>query len=261
MSIFIKDIVYQNQGKKILNGVTLEVKKGEYCFFIGETGSGKTTILELAMGLLEDKSISGKIEVFGRPMIGKKNKRENQRNISYVFQRCEAQFFETNIEKELSISGDLDKGKEILNTLGLDYERIKSKSPFELSGGEKRKVAITIALLKNPELLLLDEPTMGLDGKSSEELMAFLKKLNEKGMTIIQTTHIMEEVLNYGTKAVVIKDGKVEYEGKDVFSEKKILKESRLEVPFKRQLLDKLLEKGIDIKEEEVEDYLLKELC
>ncbi len=258
MSIFVEDLSYEGENKKkILKNVNFKINTGEYCFFIGETGSGKTTILEILMGLLPGNGV----EIFGKELFNKKNKRSIQKNISYVFQRCEAQFFETTVEKEIKISGDLRKAVEILNLLSLDYDEIKGKSPFELSGGEKRKLAITIALLKNPKILLLDEPTIGLDGRSSAELMEFLWKLNKEGLTIIQTTHIMEEVMNYATKTLVIKDGEVVYDGKDVFKEKILLNRCRLDIPFERRLLDGLAEKGINLKGEEVEKFLLEKLC
>jgi len=256
MSIFVEDLSYTNE-RSILKNVNFKINTGEYCFFIGETGSGKTTILEILMGLLPGNGV----EIFGKELFNKKNKRSIQKKISYVFQRCEAQFFETTVEKEIKISGDLRKAVEILNLLSLDYDEIKGKSPFELSGGEKRKLAITIALLKNPKILLLDEPTIGLDGRSSAELMEFLWKLNKEGLTIIQTTHIMEEVMNYATKTLVIKDGEVVYDGKDVFKEKILLDRCRLDIPFERRLLDGLAEKGINLKGEEVEKFLLEKLC
>lgn len=258
MSVSVKNLSYEvEKNKKILKKISFEVSEGEHCFFIGETGSGKTTILEILMGLLPGNGV----EIFGKDLFNKKNTKSIQKNLSYVFQRCEAQFFETTVKKEIQISGDLIKAMEILNLLSLDYEEIKEKSPFELSGGEKRKLAITIALLKNPKILLLDEPTIGLDGKSSLELMEFLRVLNKNGLTIIQTTHIMEEVMDYATKTIVIKDGEVLYDGKDVFKEKKLLERCRLDIPFERRLLDGLAKKGIDLKREEVEKFLLEKLC
>lgn len=258
MSISVKDLSYDGEKKKkILKNISFEISEGEYCFFIGETGSGKTTILEILMGLLPGNGI----EIFGEDLFDKKNTKSIQKKISYVFQRCEAQFFETTVEKEIVISGDSEKAAEILNLLSLNYHEIKGKSPFELSGGEKRKLAITIALLKNPEILLLDEPTIGLDGKSSLELLEFLKELNKNGLTVIQTTHIMEEVVNYATKTIVIKSGEVVYDGRDVFKEKDMLKKCRLDIPFERRLLDSLKEKGINLKREEVEKFLLEKLC
>ena len=258
MSISIKDLSYEGENnKKILKKISFEINRGEYCFFIGETGSGKTTILEILMGLLPGNGV----KIFEKDLFNKKNKRQIQKEISYVFQRCETQFFETTVKKEIKISGNLIKGIEILKLLSLDYEEIKEKSPFELSGGEKRKLAITIALLKEPKILLLDEPTIGLDGKSSLELLEFLRELNKNGLTIIQTTHIMEEVIEYATKTIVIKDGEVMYDGKDVFKEKKLLDRCRLDIPFERRLLDRLAEKGIHLKMEEVEEFLLERLC
>lgn len=262
MSISIKNLSYEGENEeKILKNMFFHVDEGEYCFLIGETGSGKTTILEILMGLIGENQLQNEIKIFKKKLFGKKNKRVIQKEISYVFQRCEAHFFKTTVEKELKVSGDLEKGIEILKLLSLEYEEIKGKSPFELSGGEKRKLAIAIALLKNPKILLLDEPTIGLDGRSSAELMNFLGTLNKKGMTIIQTTHIMEEVMDYATKCIVVKDGEVAYDGTDVFKERKILKNCRLDIPFERRLLDALSKKGFDLEKEEIEEFLLERLC
>ena len=262
MSISIKNLSYQGENKeKILKNLYFDIDEGEYCFFIGETGSGKTTLLEILMGLIGEKQIKNEVQIFKKNLFDKKNKRTIQKDLSYVFQRCEAHFFKTTVKKELEVSGDLIKGIEILKLLSLEYEEIKEKSPFELSGGEKRKLAITIAILKNPKILLLDEPTTGLDGRSSNELMDFLKKLNKDGMTIIQTTHIMDEVLNYSTKCIVIKGGEIMYDGIDVFKERKILESCRLNIPFERRLLDTLSQKGFDLEKDEIEKFLLDKLC
>jgi energy-coupling factor transport system ATP-binding protein len=258
MSISIKDLSYEGENnKKILKKISFDVNKGEYCFFIGETGSGKTTILEILMGLLPGNNV----EIFGENLFNKKNTRFIQKKISYVFQRCEAQFFETTVEKEIKISGDLTEAVEILNLLSLDYNEIKKKSPFELSGGEKKKLAIVIALLKKPKILLLDEPTTGLDGRSSLELLKFLKKLNKDGLTIIQTTHIMEEVMDYATKTIVIKKGEVVYDGKDVFQQEELLDRCRLEIPFKMKLINSLNKKNIYLKNHEIENFVMENLC
>lgn len=262
MSISVKNLYYENEEKKnILKKISLDIVEGEFCFFIGETGSGKTTLLEVLMGLIGETQIKNEVKIFEKNMFDKKNKKTLQKEISYVFQRCEAHFFKTTVKKELEISGDLIEGIKILKLLSLEYEEIKEKSPFELSGGEKRKLAITIALLKKPKILLLDEPTIGLDGKSSIELMEFLKSLNESGMTIIQITHRMEEVLNYSTKCIVVKDGEIIYDGSDVFGEEKILESCRLEVPFERRLQDALSQKGFDLNRDEIEKFLLEKLC
>lgn len=262
MSISIKNLSYEGENEeKILKKISFHVDKGEYCFLIGETGSGKTTILEILMGLIGENQLQNEIKIFKKKLFSKKKKRILQKQISYVFQRCEAHFFKTTVRKELEVSGDLEQGIEILKLLSLEYEEIKEKSPFELSGGEKRKLAITIALLKNPKILLLDEPTIGLDGRSSVELMNFLETLNKNGMTIIQTTHIMEEVMDYSTKCVVVKGGEIMYDGTDVFKERGILKKCRLDIPFERRLLDALSKKGFNLKKEEIEDFLLEKIC
>jgi len=258
MSISVKELSYKGEdNKEILKKISFEINEGEYCFFIGETGSGKTTILEILMGLLPGNNV----KIFKKDLFNKENIKFIQKKISYVFQRCETQFFQTTVEKEIQISGDLIKAIKILKLLFLDYDEIKKKSPFELSGGEKRKLAITIALLKNPKILLLDEPTTGLDGKSSLELLEFLKKLNEKGLTIIQTTHIMEEVMEYATKTIVIRDGEVGYDGKDVFQQEKLLDRCRLEIPFKMRIINTLDKKNIYLKKNEIENFISEKLC
>jgi len=228
MSVSVKDLSYEGENsKEILKKISFEINEGEYCFFIGETGSGKTTILEILMGLLPGNNV----KIFKKDLFNKENTKFIQKKISYVFQRCEAQFFQTTVEKEIKISGDLIKAIEILKLLFLDYD------------------------------LLLDEPTTGLDGKSSLELLEFLKKLNEKGLTIIQTTHIMEEVMEYATKTIVIEGGEVVYDGKNVFQQEKLLDRCRLEIPFKMKIINALNKKNIYLKKDEIENFILEKLC
>lgn len=204
-----------------LTNVDLEIEKGTFCAIIGETGSGKTTLVQHLNALL--LPTSGEVEVDEFRVCANKNENKNlkqlRKKVGLVFQFPEYQLFEETIAKDvcfgplnfgMSVEEAFAKCKELLRIVGLD-ETYLERNPFELSGGQKRRVAIAGILAADPDVLVLDEPTAGLDPQGAKEMMSLFKMLNEKyGKTIIMVTHDMEHVLEYCKEVIVMKKGMVE---------------------------------------------------
>lgn len=204
-----------------LTNVDLEIEKGTFCAIIGETGSGKTTLVQHLNALL--LPTSGEVEVDEFRVCANKNENKNlkqlRKKVGLVFQFPEYQLFEETIAKDvcfgplnfgMSVEEAFAKCKEVLRIVGLD-ETYLERNPFELSGGQKRRVAIAGILAADPDVLVLDEPTAGLDPQGAKEMMSLFKMLNEKyGKTIIMVTHDMEHVLEYCKEVIVMKKGMVE---------------------------------------------------
>ena len=218
--------------KTAVDGVSLRVNKGELVGIIGPSGSGKSTLIQLMNGLL--KPASGEVFFEGEPL-----KKVNTR-IGIVFQYPEAQIFEETIQKELEFGpknigmDKVDIAKAIQNSIkimGIDSDL--QKSPHEISGGQKRKVAIASVLSMNPEVLILDEPTAGLDPRAKRQLLETLVNMNRTGTTIILVSHSMEEIAEICTRIVVMKDAKIYADGPvaDIFSNSKELIDIGLDIP------------------------------
>lgn len=199
-----------------LGDVSFTINDGEFIGIIGHTGSGKSTLLQHLNGLL--KPSSGKIVVGDVDITDPSCKlMEIRRRIGLVFQYPEYQLFEETVAKDVAFGpknlgleqAEIDKRvKEAIELVGLPFDEIKDKSPFELSGGQKRRVAIAGVVAMKPEVLILDEPTAGQDYRHYTEIMEFLKELNEQGVTIILITHDMHLMLEYTPHAIVINDGR-----------------------------------------------------
>ena len=261
---------------RALHDVTFSVKDGSYVAIIGHTGSGKSTILQHLNALL--KPTEGLVEL-GDKMIdsttGNKDLKPLRKKVGIVFQFPEAQLFEETVEKDIAFGPKnfgvseeeaLKIAVEVVKTVGLPEEVLK-KSPFDLSGGQMRRVAIAGVLAMKPEVLVLDEPTAGLDPKGRLEMMEMFYKLNkEQNMTIVLVTHQMNDVSDYADHVIVIEAGNVVKEGspKEVFSDASWLLEKQLGVPTTLAFVEKLKEKGwstdkMPLTLDELADAILEE--
>ena len=266
MSIKIENLTYVYMPKtpfekKALDNVSLEIEDGEFLAVIGHTGSGKSTLIQHLNGLL--KPASGKIYVDGTDITDKDTKLVDiRKKVGLVFQYPEYQLFEETIAKDiaygpsnLGLNEDeiLKRVKKSMEMVGLNYEEYKDISPFELSGGQKRRVAIAGVIAMEPKVLILDEPTAGLDPAGRDDILEQIKLLHEKyNMTIILVSHSMEDVGKLAEKIIVMNDGHVELQGKpkDVFKEIDTLEKIGLAVPQVTYLLRELKKKGFNVSED-----------
>ena len=266
MSIKIENLthVYMPKSpfeKKALDNVNLLIEDGEFLALIGHTGSGKSTLIQHLNGLLEPTS--GRILVDDIDITNKEAKlTEIRKKIGLVFQYPEYQLFEETIEKdiafgpnnlELSSEEVSRRVKKSMEMVGLDYETYKDVSPFDLSGGQKRRVAIAGVIAMEPKVLILDEPTAGLDPQGRDDILEQIKLLHEKyKMTIVLVSHSMEDVGKLAQRIVVMNKGKVELLGKpsEVFKEVETLEKIGLAVPQVTYLMRVLRERGFNVSDE-----------
>lgn len=266
MSIKIENLTYVYMPKtpfekKALDNVSLEIEDGEFLAVIGHTGSGKSTLIQHLNGLL--KPASGKIYVDGTDITDKDTKLVDiRKKVGLVFQYPEYQLFEETIAKDiaygptnLGLNEDeiLRRVKKSMEMVGLDYDEYKDISPFELSGGQKRRVAIAGVIAMEPNVLILDEPTAGLDPAGRDDILEQIKFLHEKyNMTIILVSHSMEDVGKLAEKIVVMNDGHIELKGKpkEVFREIDTLERIGLAVPQVTYLMRELKRKGFNVSED-----------
>ena len=266
MSIKIENLTYVYMPKtpfekKALDNVSLEIEDGEFLAVIGHTGSGKSTLIQHLNGLL--KPASGKIYVDGTDITDKDTKLVDiRKKVGLVFQYPEYQLFEETIAKDiaygpsnLGLNEDeiLKRVKKSMEMVGLNYEEYKDISPFELSGGQKRRVAIAGVIAMEPKVLILDEPTAGLDPAGRDDILEQIKLLHEKyNMTIILVSHSMEDVGKLAEKIIVMNDGHIELQGKpkEVFKEIDTLEKIGLAVPQVTYLMRELKRKGFNVSED-----------
>ncbi len=266
MSIKIENLTYVYMPKtpfekKALDNVSLEIEDGEFLAVIGHTGSGKSTLIQHLNGLL--KPASGKIYVDGTDITDKDTKLVDiRKKVGLVFQYPEYQLFEETIAKDiaygptnLGLNEDeiLRRVKKSMEMVGLDYDEYKDISPFELSGGQKRRVAIAGVIAMEPNVLILDEPTAGLDPAGRDDILEQIKFLHEKyNMTIILVSHSMEDVGKLAEKIIVMNDGHIELKGKpkEVFREIDNLERIGLAVPQVTYLMRELKRKGFNVSED-----------
>lgn len=266
MSIKIENLthVYMPKSpfeKKALDNVNLLIEDGEFLALIGHTGSGKSTLIQHLNGLLEPTS--GRILVDNIDITNKEAKlTEIRKKIGLVFQYPEYQLFEETIEKDIAFgpnnlglsSEEVSRRvKKSMEMVGLDYETYKDVSPFDLSGGQKRRVAIAGVIAMEPKVLILDEPTAGLDPKGRDDILEQIKLLHEKyKMTIVLVSHSMEDVGKLAQRIVVMNKGKVELLGKpsEVFKEVETLEKIGLAVPQVTYLMRVLRERGFNVSDE-----------
>ena len=242
-----------------LSDVSLTIEDGSYTALIGHTGSGKSTILQLLNGLLVPSQ--GSVRVFDTlSTSNSKNKdiRQIRKQVGLVFQFAENQIFEETVLKDVAFGPqnfgvseeDAEKiAREKLALVGID-ESLFDRSPFELSGGQMRRVAIAGILAMEPAILVLDEPTAGLDPLGRKELMNLFKKLHQLGMTIVLVTHLMDDVAEYANQVYVMEKGRLVKGGKpsDVFQDVIFMEEVQLGVPKITAFCKRLADRGVSFK-------------
>ena len=247
--------------KKALDDINLVIEDGEFLALIGHTGSGKSTLIQHLNGLLEPSS--GRILVDNIDITNKETKLTDiRKKIGLVFQYSEYQLFEETIEKDIAFGPNnlglseeevSDRVKRAMEMVGLDYESYKDVSPFDLSGGQKRRVAIAGVIAMEPKVLILDEPTAGLDPKGRDDILEQIKTLHEKyKMTIVLVSHSMEDVGKLAERIVVMNKGKIALMGKpaEIFKEVETLESIGLAVPHVTYLMRALREKGFNVSDE-----------
>lgn len=266
MSIKIENLVHVYMPKSpfekvALDNVNIEIKEGEFVALIGHTGSGKSTLIQHMNGLL--KASSGRIIVDGVDITKDGVKLTDiRKKVGLVFQYPEYQLFEETIEKDIEYGPrnlGLDQEeitkrvKRSMEMVGLDYETYRHKSPFDLSGGQKRRVAIAGVVAMEPKVLILDEPTAGLDPKGRDDILDQIKTLHDNyKMTIVLVSHSMEDVGKLAERIIVMNKGKVQLEGTpaEVFKEIDTLESIGLAVPQVTYLMRALREKGFNVSDE-----------
>lgn len=242
-----------------LSDVSLTIEDGSYTALIGHTGSGKSTILQLLNGLLVPSQ--GSVRIFDTLITStSKNKdiRQIRKQVGLVFQFAENQIFEETVLKDVAFGPQnfgvseedaVKTAREKLALVGID-ESLFDRSPFELSGGQMRRVAIAGILAMEPSILVLDEPTAGLDPLGRKELMTLFKKLHQSGMTIVLVTHLMDDVAEYANQVYVMEKGRLVKGGKpsDVFQYVVFMEEVQLGVPKITAFCKRLADRGVSFK-------------
>ena len=242
-----------------LSDVSLTIEDGSYTALVGHTGSGKSTILQLLNGLLVPSQ--GSVRVFDTLITStSKNKdiRQIRKQVGLVFQFAENQIFEETVLKDVAFGPqnfgvseeDAEQiAREKLALVGI-AESLFDRSPFELSGGQMRRVAIAGILAMEPAILVLDEPTAGLDPLGRKELMTLFKKLHQSGMTIVLVTHLMDDVAEYANQVYVMEKGRLVKGGKpsDVFQDVVFMEEVQLGVPKITAFCKRLADRGVSFK-------------
>lgn len=262
--------------KRAIADINLKIEENEFIGLIGHTGSGKSTFIQHLNGLL--KPSSGEIILDGMKIDkSSSNLTELRKKIGLVFQYPEYQLFEETIERDiafgprnldLSEEEVLKRVKSSMDSVGLDYETYKDKSPFELSGGLKRRVAIAGVLAMEPKVLILDEPTAGLDPRGRDEILSEIKSIHEKRkITVILVSHSMEDVAKIAERIIVMDKGKVFLDSnpREIFRNEDKLLSVGLGIPQITSLMRVLKKKGLDINEdsitvEEAKESLIKYL-
>ncbi|MCL5292243.1 MAG: energy-coupling factor transporter ATPase [Actinobacteria bacterium] len=242
-----------------LANVDLAIYEGEFVGLIGPTGSGKSTLVQLLNGLLQPTE--GIVLYRNRPIGREISGVELRREVGVVFQFPETQLFEPTVFDDVAF-GPKNLGlsrREIerrvfkaLEAVGLGFEEFAHRSPFSLSGGEMRRAAIAGVLAMEPKMLVLDEPTCGLDARGRNELLEMLATLNSAGLTVILVTHNMDEVARLAMRLVVLDDGRIVLDGPPatVFSQADRITEMGLDLPATSVLLRRLRERGIEVPTE-----------
>lgn len=259
-----------------LDGINVQINQGEFVGIIGHTGSGKSTLIQLFNGL--EPATEGTVEVDGT-LVGEDKKRLKtiRQKVGLVFQYPEYQLFEETVAKDVGF-GPLNLGlseeeisfrvKEALELVGFNNNKIKDASPFELSGGQKRRVAIAGVLAMKPDYLILDEPTAGLDPAGRNEIFRQIKKLHElSDVSVILVSHSMEDIAKLVDRVIVLCKGKVHMEGtpKEIYSEADELERIGLGIPQTASIVRELRKRGFNIKQdvltiEEAKEEILKEV-
>ena len=265
MGIILDNVSYTYQegtpfASAALSDVSLTIEDGSYTAIIGHTGSGKSTILQLLNGLLVPTK--GSVRVFDTLITStsiNKQIRQIRKQVGLVFQFAENQIFEETVLKDVafgpqnfgvSVEEAESIAREKLDLVGID-ESLFERSPFELSGGQMRRVAIAGILAMEPSILVLDEPTAGLDPIGRKELMALFEKLHQDGITIVLVTHLMDDVAEFANQVYVMEKGRLVKSGAPslVFQNLEFMENIQLGVPKITRFAQRLAERGVSFKQ------------
>lgn len=259
--INVEDLKYSyDDGTKALKGINFHINNGDFVAFLGENGAGKSTLFLHLNGIL--KANSGKITIDGQKL---KHKRKDlikvRQKVGIVFQNPDDQIFAPTVEEDIAF-GPLNLKlpiEEVQNRVDESLKRVgmegyEKKAPHYLSGGQKKRVAIAGVLAMHPEILILDEPTAGLDPVGADKIIKLLKELNREGITILVSSHDVNLIPLYASRIFVMHNGSILKEGnpQEIFSNKEVLKKANLKLPIVAELFEKLKDDGISI-----EDYPL----
>lgn len=247
--------------KVALKDVSLSVEEGTFLGIVGATGSGKSTLIRHLNGLekLQDKKHSD-VKINGISVTDRKYRKKLRFDVGMVFQYPEYQLFEDTVAKDVAFGpknmklekDEIDRRvKTALELVGLDYDKFASRSPFDLSGGEKRRVAIAGVIAMQPKILVLDEPVAALDPSGKEEVLNLIKKLQkEVSPTVIIVSHNMDDMANYADRIVVMHDGEIALDGtpREVFARGDVIENAGLTLPTATRISLKLIEAGVPVR-------------
>ncbi len=261
MSIVIEDLSYTYSPKTpyekvALKNITLTIDDGEFLGIVGHTGSGKSTLVSHFNGLT--KLMSGKLIVDGIDLSLKYDYKKLRSKVGMVFQYPEYQLFDETVERDVGFGpkniglddAEIKKRvKEAVTTVGLSYDDIKDRSPFELSGGQMRRVALAGVLAMQPDILVLDEPTAGLDPKGKKEILSIIGDVHSNGKTIIMISHNMEEIAANCNRVAVMDNGELAgvFTPDELFCSDELVKRLSLELPCYAAVASALKAKGHDV--------------
>ncbi|MGX7775913.1 energy-coupling factor transporter ATPase [Streptococcus pluranimalium] len=263
MGISLKNVSYTYQAGtpfegRALFGIDLTIEKGSYTAFIGHTGSGKSTIMQLLNGLNIPTEGTVYVDDFEIASSAKpKDIKSVRQKVGLVFQFPESQLFDETVLKDVafgpqnfgvSVEEAEDRARQSLKQVGIS-EDLFDQNPFDLSGGQMRRVAIAGILAMQPEILILDEPTAGLDPRGRKELMTLFKQLHDSGMTIVLVTHLMDDVADYANYAYLLEKGQIVAQGSpvDLFQDVAFLEEKQVGVPKITKFAYQLQKRGLSL--------------
>ncbi|CAM3269917.1 energy-coupling factor transporter ATPase [Streptococcus pluranimalium] len=263
MGISLKNVSYTYQAGTPFEGralfdIDLKIEKGSYTAFIGHTGSGKSTIMQLLNGLNIPTEGTVYVDDFEIASSAKpKDIKSVRQKVGLVFQFPESQLFDETVLKDVafgpqnfgvSVEEAEDRARQSLKQVGIS-EDLFDQNPFDLSGGQMRRVAIAGILAMQPEILILDEPTAGLDPRGRKELMTLFKQLHDSGMTIVLVTHLMDDVADYANYAYLLEKGQIIAQGSpvDLFQDVAFLEEKQVGVPKITKFAYQLQKRGLSL--------------
>lgn len=270
MSIVINNLSYVYSPKTpfektALKDITFTINDGDFFGVIGHTGSGKSTLISHLNGLI--KTMSGSLTVNGFDLTKKYDYKKLRSEVGMVFQYPEYQLFDETVEKDVSFgpknlglpdSEIKERAAAAIRLVGLDYDKIKYRSPFELSGGQMRRVALAGVLAMRPKILILDEPTAGLDPRGKKEILDLVLKVKEECPTIVMISHNMDEIADYCNRIAVLSKGTLQgvFTPKELFGHADLIENLGLRLPTPAYIAHRLRERGFDIDASDEESLI-----